>query len=195
MPPAPVRKIEAAPAAAAPVAAPAKQPDIPLVAGRAVGYRRDGTPIQRVAAETGVDQFHIPAHLPPPGWSWEWKEHTVVGEIRHGVQAFQAQVGWEPVMCESYPGVFAPVDVKGPVIRGGLMLKERPAVLTQEAKMDELNKARQKVGQATRQYSRLNTDGATTAEFDQTAQRSSYIRQNQERVDIPQGAVMQPPID
>jgi hypothetical protein len=68
-------------------------------------------------------------------------------------------------------------------------------VLTQEAKMDELNKARQKVGQATRQYSRLNTDGATTAEFDQTAQRSSYIRQNQERVDIPQGAVMQPPID
>ena len=36
---------------------------------------------------------------------------------------------------------------------------------------------------------------ATGVEFDQSAQRASYIRENVERVDIPQGSTFQPPVD
>lgn len=181
------------PMAAAPIAArPAPAPLMPLVPGRAVALNRAGVPIQRVAAETGVNQFYIPPHLPPPGWSWEWKEETVIGEVRHGEAARQAQVGWEPVMADSYPGIFMPEyddkgqPVKGPVRRGGLMLKERPMALTLEAMHEEKRKADEKIGAARHQYSRLDTRGTTTAEFDHSAQRASGIKQSYEQVNYPQ---------
>lgn len=170
----------------------------PTIPGRAVALNRAGKPVQRAAAENGVDQFAIPRHLPPPDWSWEWKEESVLGEVRQGESAKQAQVGWEPVMYESYPGVFAPefdergAAVKGPVRRGGLMLKERPMVLTVEARMDEKRKADEKVGNAKRQYNRLDTNGTTTAEFDHSAQRASYIRQTHEVVSTPSANGRQP---
>lgn len=178
-----------------------REPARPIVPGRAVALNRAGKPIQRVAAETGVNEFHIPPHLPPPGWSWEWKEETVLGEVRQGYAAKLASVGWEPVMMESYPGVFAPEFNdkgelnRGPVRRGGLMLQERGIELTREAVLDEKRKADEKVGNAKKQYSRLNTSGTTTAEFDQTAQQSSYIRQRTETVAAPTDPNGRMPID
>lgn len=182
-----------APAATAPteVREPVRQALRPVIPGRAVAYNRAGQPIQRAGAETGVDEFAIPPHLPPPGWSWEWKVESVLGATDHGVQAKQAAVGWEPVMMESYPGVFAPEyndkgEInKGPVRRKGLMLKERPMVLTIEAQADEKRKADERVHGAKNQYRRLNTQGAQTAEIDETAERMSYIRQNTEQVVMP----------
>lgn len=185
----------------APVHEPVKEPAKPLIAGRAVAYNRAGQPIQRSAAETGVDDFAIPAHLPPPGWSWEWKRETVKGETDPQYISRLMQVGWEPVMYESYPGVFAPEfdhdgkPTKGPVRRKGLALYERALVLTKEAMADEKRKADEKVGRAKHQYSKIDTGGAPTAAFDHEAQRASYIRSQNERVDMPANAVLQPPID
>jgi hypothetical protein len=177
----------------------------PLIPGRAVALNRQGVPVQRAGAEAGVDQFWIPPHLlkrfHDEGFDVEWKEHTIHGQHRADVAARQRQVGWEPVMTESYPGVFAPeFDIngqpnRGPIIRGGLMLMERPMPLSLEAKRDEKRKADDKVRGAKQQYNRLDTGGAPTAEYDLTAQRASYIRENVERVDIPQGASFQPPVD
>ena len=169
------------------------RPTIPTIPGRALALNRAGKPIQRAAAETGVDEFYIPPHLPPQGWSWEWKEESVLGEVRQGYAAKLAQVGWEPVMTESYPGVFTPEfdakgqPVKGPVRRGGLILMERAMALTIEARMDDKRRADEKVGNAKRQYNRLDTSGTTTAEFDHSAQRASFIRQTQEVVATPAG--------
>lgn len=192
---------QAAPPPAPPSAAPlppsaaARAPIMPLIPGRVVALNRAGKPIQRAAAETGVDQFHIPPHLPPPGWSWEWKEDTVVGEIRHGEAAKQAQVGWESVMAESYPGVFMPEfndkgePARGPIRRGGLMLKERPMALTLEAKADEDRRANERVNSSKYQYTKRLSDAARTtqtAEFDDEARRVSSIRQSREVVDYPQ---------
>lgn len=186
---------------------PAAQPArAPLIPGRAVALNRQGLPVQRAAAETGNDRFGIPQDLlrrvHDEGFSWEWKEHTINGQHRADVAARNRQVGWEPVMHESYPGIFAPeydlvsgVPTKGPVIRDGLMLMERPLVLTMEARRDEKNKADARVRGAKQQYNRLDTSQAPTAEFDMTAQRASYIRENVERVDIPQGSTFQPPVD
>lgn len=184
----------------------AQQNRIPLIPGRAVALNRQGLPVQRAAAEAGVDAFHIPQDLlrkvHAEGFSWEWKVHTVKGEHKTEVAAQQRQVGWEPVMYESYPGVFAPEfdlttgqPMKGPVIRSGLMLMERPLALTMEAKRDEKRKADERVRGAKQQYNRLDTSSVPGVEFDQSAQRASYIRENVERVDIPQGSTFQPPVD
>lgn len=187
-----------------PTANPAK---VPLIPGRAVALNRQGLPVQRAGAEAGVDQFWIPPALlkrfHDEGFDVEWKEHTIQGQHRADVAARQRQVGWEPVMTESYPGVFAPeFDIngqpnKGPIIRGGLMLMERPMPLSLEAKRDEKRKADDRVRGAKQQYNHriADTTGAATAEYDLTAQRASYIRENVERVDIPQGSTFQPPVD
>lgn len=163
----------------------------PVIPGRAVALNRAGQPIQRAGAETGVNEFFIPPHLPPQGWSWEWKRESNVGETDPFYMSKLHQVGWEPVMYESYPGVFAPEyddkgqATKGPVRRKGLILMERSAVLTQEAFEDETRRADERVGNSRKQYSRLNTQGTSTAEFDSTAQAASYIRQTREVVSDP----------
>ena len=152
------------------------RPIMPAIPGRAVALNRKGEPVQRAAAGSGVNRFYIPPHLPPPGWSWEWKRHTAVGQDDPFYLSSLMQVGWEHVMYESYPGVFAPENVKGPVLRDGLFLMERAEVLSLEAKMEERRRADEKIGTAQRQYSRLDTSGSQTAEFDHTAQQASYIR-------------------
>lgn len=180
---------------------PSRDPGRPLVPGRAVGLNRAGKPIQRVAAETGVNEFFIPPHLPPPGWSWEWKEETVLGQARQGYAAKLASVGWEAVMTESYPGIFTPEYddrgelMKGPIRRGGLILMERAMILTQEAMLDEKRKADEKVGNAKHQYRRLDTGGTQTAEFDQSAQQASYIRTQTVQVASPTNPDGRQPID
>lgn len=198
LPPAPV---QAAPVAREPAREPVR-PAMPVIPGRVVFTNRAGMPIQRAGAETGANEFWIPAHLPPPGWSWEWKEETIVGEIRSGVAAKQALVGWEPVMAESYPGELMPAfddqgrPVKGPIRRGGLILKERRMEATLEAIADDKRKADEAVGKSKRQYAAgPDTKGAQTAEFDQAARRASYVQQ---RTEIDQGPIDGPtrqPID
>src|SRR5215472_10285822 len=68
---------------------------IPLIPGRAVGISRSGKPVQRAAAETGVDEFFIPANLPPQGWSWEWKRELTRGQPDPYYMSRLGQVGWE----------------------------------------------------------------------------------------------------
>lgn len=181
--------VEAAPE---PVREPVR-PERPLIPGRAVALNRAGVPVQRAGAQTGVDSFFIPPHLPPPGWSWEWKRETVYGQTDSFYLSQLHQVGWEHVMYEQYPGVFAPeYDDKGqrtvgPVRRHGLMLMERSEVLTKEAQADERRKADERVNGAKHQYNRLNTDGTATAEIDHEARKASYIRESVEAVHIPPG--------
>lgn len=171
----------------------------PLIPGRVVALTRDGKPVQRAAAESGVDMFYIPPHLPPAGWSWEYKRETCVGMTDPQYLTSLQQVGWEHVRYESYPGVFAPVidpatgnTMVGPVRKHGQMLMERAIELTKEAQVDERRKADEKVGRADRQYTRLDTSGTATAQFDNTARQASYIRRSTEPVQPLPGAARQP---
>lgn len=164
---------------------------IPLIPGRTVALNRAGLPIQRGGADAGVNEFAIPPHLPPEGWSWEWKRETVYGEKNDFYISRLMQMGWEHVMYESYPGVFAPQyddqgkEVKGAVRRNGLMLMERAAALTLEAMADEKRKADERVGTAQQKYTRLDTSGTSTVEIDDAARRMSGVRQTREVVDYP----------
>ncbi len=177
------------------------RPVMPTVPGRVVATNRAGMPIQRTASGAGVNRFFIPPHLPPPGWSWEFKRETVTGMTDPAYMAELMKNGWEPVMYESYPGIFAPefddkgLPIKGPVRIDGQMLMERAEVLTLEARAEEKRKADDRVGTASRQYSRLDTSGTATAEFDMTAQRASYIRKGAPEPLPPMNPAARQPID
>ena len=84
-----------------------------------------GRHVSRASARSGIDEFQVPPGVIPPGWSWEWKNYTVLGEPNKSYEAELAQVGWEPVMTESYPGVFMPVGAKGAIIVAALAIAAR----------------------------------------------------------------------
>ncbi len=153
--------------------------------GRVIAYSRSGQPVSRASAASGVDQFYVPPGIKPDGWSWEWKRVTVANEPDPGYAAELAQVGWEPVLAESYPGVFMPQDYKGAIMRRGLMLMERDERLTEEARREEKRRADERVGSAIAKHS-LNTQGAHGVSLDaHGARANTYVRKSVEVVDVP----------
>lgn len=136
-------------------ARPTRTPD-----GRVIAYGRDGQPLTRAGSIQGGNQFSIPEGTIPPGWSWEWKNDTVLGQRDPAYEAELAQVGWMPVMAESFPGIFMPFDYKGPIRRKGMILMERPEELTLEARREEKRAADDKVRTSLRKHGKLDTTGA-----------------------------------
>jgi hypothetical protein len=53
--------------------------------------------------------------------------------------------GWRAVPATRHPGMFVPVGTKGDIVRGGQRLEERPAILTEQAKAEEISVARRQM--------------------------------------------------
>lgn len=93
---------------------------------------------------TVSDQFEIPVDLIPDGWSYQWVpvsitgNHEIVADMNHQMH----QQGWRAVPAERYAGSLLPKNAKGPFVRGGQILMERPAVLTEEARAEDIYNAR-----------------------------------------------------
>jgi hypothetical protein len=91
------------------------------------------------------DQFYIDPSIVPDGWSYEWKSFTVLGAQDPGYQVSIAQKGWDAVPLYRHPQMM-PRGHQGQTIeRKGMILMERPLVITNEAKQRELAKARNQV--------------------------------------------------
>lgn len=93
--------------------------------------------------DTGTDEFTAPR--PPDGWSYEWKRKTIMGAEDPAYQIHLARVGWEPVPTARHPEMM-PHNGSHPIIeRKGMVLMQRPAVITEEAREIELRRARVQV--------------------------------------------------
>jgi hypothetical protein len=94
----------------------------------------------------GEDKFYIDPRMIPPGWSYEWKMHTVLNAESPAYQVQIANAGWESVPAYRHPQLM-PDAYKGMTIdRDGMRLMERPAEITEASKARELRKARAQVG-------------------------------------------------
>lgn len=110
---------------------------IPIRAdGRATVEGRNGQLLQRKRGGN-VDRFNIPVSLIPDGWSYEWKNETVLGQPDVAHQIHMAENGWTPVPASRHPGLFMPDGEKGAIRRDGMLLMERPNELTEEARYEE----------------------------------------------------------
>lgn len=105
---------------------------------------RGGEVLSRKRTGSG-DIFAVPPDLVQAGWELQWCAVSVVGntEILMDQNLMFAENGWRPVPSDRYPGRFMPVGHKGSIIRGGQMLMERPKVLCDEARAEDIRNARQ----------------------------------------------------
>lgn len=105
---------------------------------------RNGELLSRKRTGT-KDIFDIPKEMIPEGWEYQWCAVSVVGntEILLDQNLQMAENGWRPVPSSRYPGRFMPEGHKGNITRGGQLLMERPKVLSDEARAEDIRNARQ----------------------------------------------------
>ena len=93
--------------------------------------------------DEGADEFRTPNA--PDGWTYEWKRRTLLGQEDPAYQVELARMGWEPVTTARHPEMM-PMQGNHPVIeRKGMVLMQRPAIISDEARSNELRKARNQV--------------------------------------------------
>src|SRR5882672_11532584 len=112
--------------------------------GRVQVVGRDGKIISRT--RTGSeDLFHVPDSIKPFGWSYEWKKSHVTGEPATAHQTMLAQNGWTAVPAMRHDGMYMTAGYKGVIERDGLILMERPQVLTNEARAEDERRTKAQV--------------------------------------------------
>jgi hypothetical protein len=91
------------------------------------------------------DPFDIDQNIVPKGWAYQWNAISVVGnqEILMDQNLALSENGWRPVPASRHPGRYMPHGHNGAIIRGQCRLEERPAVLNEEARNEDLRKAAQ----------------------------------------------------
>lgn len=100
------------------------------------------------------DQFTLLPHQQVPGVTREWKTHTVLGEVQIAEEAKYRQQGWIPVETHEVPELMPPgTPPSDPIERGGMILWQRLASLTEQSRAQERNKAIMQKRQKTQQLS------------------------------------------
>jgi hypothetical protein len=90
------------------------------------------------------DDFYVDPRKIPDGWDYNWKRHTVANMPDPAYETELLQAGWEPVDASRHPDMVPP-GYKGPIVRKGMILMERPKEISDMAKEKESRNARELV--------------------------------------------------
>jgi hypothetical protein len=106
--------------------------------GRAVAVGRDGQPLHRKRDNT-ENPFYVPEELKERGWDYQWNRVSVLGKEDGSAMINDSENGWTSVPSDrdGFAGRFMAAGHKGAIIRDGLMLCERPASLSEEARAED----------------------------------------------------------
>lgn len=103
---------------------------------------------RRRKATVNDDPYYIPQEEIPEGLSYEWKRWSVVGEQDPFYIAQMREQGWEPVPPKRHPNWVPPGYNEPHIIKGGMILMDRPAELTEEARREIRQLSKQQVREA-----------------------------------------------
>jgi hypothetical protein len=92
--------------------------------------------------EVYLDRFYAEA---PPGWTYEWKTHTVFNKQFPHYMTALLRGGWSPVPAHRHRELLYPEYADESIILDGLMLMERPKELTDRRRMRDERKATEQV--------------------------------------------------
>lgn len=88
------------------------------------------------------DAYSIPAEFLAEGYDYNWKRVSTHGQPEDPWKLTKVYENhWEDVQAEELPG-YVPNGHKGHIERGGLRLMKRPKYLSEDARNEELGKAR-----------------------------------------------------
>lgn len=114
-------------------------------------HDRPRTRTRQSHATAQANPFDLPKDEIPEGSSYEWKRFSVSGQSADHDPFYLASMrrqGWEPVDPRRHPNWVPPGYDKPHIIRDGLILMERPIELTNEARLEQKNLARQQMREA-----------------------------------------------
>lgn len=94
------------------------------------------------------DMFYVPLDEIPEGSSYEWKRFSVHGQEDPFYIAGMREQGWEPVNPKRHPTWVPPGYSQPHIIKGGMILMERPASLTDEARREQRMLAKTQIREA-----------------------------------------------
>jgi hypothetical protein len=101
--------------------------------------------------DEGPDDFYINKDMIPPGWTYEWKRKSVLGQEDPAYQVQLARMGWEPVPASRHPSYMPDGNRSVTIERKGMILMERPSELSEEARAIESKRAKMQVKQKEQQ--------------------------------------------
>lgn len=116
---------------------------------------------QRLVLRTGSNRFDFDRSIIPTGMTYEWKRKTVFGQEDTENLINLEQNGWNSVPADRHPELMGRrATAGGEICRGGLLLMERPAEITDEARELDTFAARHQVAA---QVQRLGLEGKRAA--------------------------------
>lgn len=108
-------------------------------AARRLAEIRNGMP------EGGDNRDKFWAPNPPAGFDYQWKRRTIYNQEDPSYQVELIRNGWEPVPLDRHPEMMPKGWSAKTIEIDGLVLMERPMVLTDEARAREKANARESV--------------------------------------------------
>lgn len=130
----------------------------------------------------GTDDFYIAPSDIPNGWSYEWKRKTIMGQEDPAYQVALARAGWDAVPAARHPSYMPDTGNYATIERKGMVLMERPAEISEEARSREDRKARSQVRQKEEQLT-----ASKSGEFDRNnkGEGLTKIRKSYESLPVP----------
>lgn len=135
--------------------------------------------LYRQRPEGGFD-FSIAKDIIPQGWSYEWKRKSYLGkqDTRH-MNSLRLN-HWSDVPASRHPEL-ASEDPHGAIVVDGMVLMERPAYLTKEAREESLGNAYNQVRSVTDRMK--ETPQGTLSRSHESAKRHSFVKRDYEAFD------------
>lgn len=134
------------------------------------------------ALDESQDELSLDSITIPEDWSYEWKRQTVYGKTDPAYDTRLARTGWEAVPASRHPHMM-PKGHRGEITRDGLVLMERPKVVTQRVQQIMYERARGAVRLKERQLNEA-PDG-TFDRVDERGRPAARVRTTHSPVEIP----------
>jgi hypothetical protein len=134
------------------------------------------------ALDEGQDELALDAIVVPDGWTYEWKRQTVYGKSDPAYDTKLARTGWEPVPAERHPAMM-PKGARGEIIRDGLVLMERPKMITDRVRKIMYERARNAVRMKEQQLN--EAPQGTFQRVDEAGRPTARIKTSHSPVEIP----------
>lgn len=129
------------------------------------------------------DKFAIDERRIPQGWTYEWKRWSTFGQEDRGYMMSLEENGWTPVPPERHPEYMGPDYKGGHILRDGLILMERPVELTQEARAEDYDLAREMIRAKERQIRSGETPEGELPRNHEIVPR--FVRRGVDQIQVP----------
>ena len=132
--------------------------------------------------DEGTDDFFIEQDKIPDDWTYEWKRLTVFNQEDPAYQVQLRRQGWEPVPASRHPEMMPVGSTDPTIVRKGMILMERPTVITDELRRIDTKRARDQVRVKEQQ---LNEAPQGQFERDNKGAKLANIKKSYEAIPIP----------